>query len=124
MLKQGMDDPRRWSNVDIFSENWERDLTSFVQLSPGGSTIEVDVGLGKGRHGLFTIAVIKVLESEEGRGMTYEGVIQSIGCLRDDQTPEAVGMSKASLLWFRETAHLGGQEELSSTSVPSGCLLM
>src|SRR6266571_8291401 len=30
MLKQGMDDPHQWSNVDIFSENWERDLTSFV----------------------------------------------------------------------------------------------
>ena len=117
MLKLGMDDPRRRSNVDIFSENWEKDLTSFVQLSPGWSTIEVDVGLGKGRHGLFTIAVIKVLESEEARGMTYEGLIQIIGRLREDQIPESIGTRKTSLLWFRDTAHLDGQEELSSTRV-------
>ncbi len=127
ILKLGMDNPRRRSDVDIFSENcdWERDLTSFVQLSPGHSTIEVDAGLGKGRHGLFTLAVIKVLESEEGRGTTYEGVIQIIGRLCNDQTPEAIGTRKASLLWFRDTAHLDGQEESNSTtSVPSACLLM
>jgi len=117
MLKLGMDNPRRHSNIDIFSENWKRDLTSFVQLSPGHSTIEVDAGLGKGRHGLFTLAVIKVLESEEGRDMTYEGVIQIIGRLRNDQIPEAVGTGKASLLWFRDTAHLDGQEESNSTSM-------
>ena len=38
-----------------------------MQLSPGITTAE-DAGLGKGRHGLFTIAVIKALE---GRGTTY-----------------------------------------------------
>ena len=106
MLKLGMDSPHRRSNVDLFSENWRRDLTSFVQLSPGSSTIEVDVGLGKGIHGLFTFAVIKALESEEGRGTTYEGVMQLIGRLREEQIPEAVGMRKASLLWFRDTAHM------------------
>ena len=93
-----------------------------MQLSPGFSTIEVDAGLGKGKHGLFTIAVIKVLESEEGRETTYKGVIQIIGHLRNGQMPEAVGTRKVSLLWFRDTAHLEGQEELNSTT--STCLLM
>ena len=45
----------------------------------------MDVGPGNRRHGLFTFAVIKALESEEGRGTTYEGVIQLIGRLRKFQ---------------------------------------
>ena len=49
MLKLGMDHPRRRSNVDLFSENWEKYLTSFVKLSPGLAAIEVDAGLGKGK---------------------------------------------------------------------------
>ena len=55
-------------------------MTSFVK-----PRLDLYSDLGKGRHGLFTIAVIKVLESEEGRGTTYEGLVQIIGCLRDPQ---------------------------------------
>ena len=74
MLKLAMTHPRRRSDVNIFSEEWNRDLLYFVRLSSGDeSTVEADIGLGKGRHGLFTFAVIKALESEEGRETTYEG---------------------------------------------------
>ena len=102
MLKLAMDNPRRCSNIDIFSKNWKRELASYVQLEPGGSTIEMGVGPGNRRHGLFTFAIIKVLESEEGRGATYEGVIQLIGHLRKSQMPKAIGISKDSLLWFTQ----------------------
>ena len=109
MLKLAMTHPRRRSDVNIFSEEWNRDLLSFVHLaSGGGSTVEADIGLGKGRHGLFTFAVIKVLESEEGRETTYEGLLQIIGRLRQAQRPVGFGMRKMSLLWFRNI-----QEELS-----------
>ena len=112
MFKLAMNDPRRRSNVNIFSEKWNRDLLPFVHLSSGGeSTVEVDIGLGKGRHGLFTFAVIKVLESEEGRETTYEGLLQIIGRLRQSQSPVGLGMRKAFLLWFRNT-----QEGLSLSS--------
>ena len=96
MLQQG--------NVNLFPEKWERDLASFVELSAGFSTTEVDIDFGnsKGRHGLFTFALIKFLESEEGRGATYEGVIRLINRLRYPQMPMAIGAGKTSLLWFRE----------------------
>ena len=88
-----------------------------MELSAGYSTMEVDLGLGKGKHGLFTF---KFLESEEGRGATYEGVIRLIDCLRDRLMPRAIGMRKASLLWVRD----GQPEEELSVPSPSGCLLM
>ncbi len=75
------------------------DLTSYVQLSPGvESTTEMGVGPGNQRHGLFTFAVIKALESEEGRGTTYVGVIQLISRLRKFQMPEASGTRKTLLI--------------------------
>jgi len=111
MLQQGNAHPRRCSHVNLFSEKWERDLASFVELSAGFSTTEVDIDFGnlKGKHGLFTFALIKFLESKEGRGATYEGVIQLINHLRYPQIPRAIGTRKTFLLWFRDD----GQEESS-----------
>ena len=62
MLKLGMDAPMG------ICENWKRDLTSFVELSAGPSTTELDdIGLGtEGKHGLFTFALMK---KEEARHM-------------------------------------------------------
>ena len=108
MIKLGMDHPRRRSKIDFDSENWEADTTSFVQLAGCRSFelgMEMDVnvfGLGRQTNGLFTHALVKVLESQKGRRVTYEGVIQTIGCLREFQTPVAVGTRKNSLLWFRD----------------------
>ena len=117
MLQQGNAHPRRHSHVNLFSEKWERDLASFVELSAGFSTTEVDIDFGnsKGKHGLFTFALIKFLESKEGRGATYEGVIQLINRLRYPQIPRAIGARKTDLLWFREV----GQEASSVFRLPA-----
>ena len=54
------------------------------------------------RQGRFTMALIKVLESEVARKATYESVIKSIGRLGRMQVPLAVGSRRHSRLWFEE----------------------
>ena len=54
------------------------------------------------RHGRFTLALIKVLESEMAKEATYESVITSIGRLGRLQVPLAVGSRKHARLWFEE----------------------
>ena len=73
-----VDAPKLISSQRIGRETWHF-LWSHQLIT------QVDFDLSKGRHGLFTLAVIKVLESEEGRGATYEDVVQLIGRLRDLQ---------------------------------------
>ena len=54
------------------------------------------------RHGRFTWALIKILESDMGRKATYASVINSIGRLGPMQVPVVVGLRKDSNLWFDE----------------------
>ena len=54
------------------------------------------------RHGRFTWALIKILESDMGINATYSSVIKSIGRLGPMQVPVAVGLRKDSNLWFNE----------------------
>ena len=54
------------------------------------------------RHGRFTLALIKILESDLARMATYDSVITSIGRLGRMQVPLAVGSRKHARLWFEE----------------------
>jgi len=54
------------------------------------------------RHGRFTWALIKILESDMGINATYTSVIDLIGKLSPMQVPVAVGSRKHSKLWFEE----------------------
>ena len=54
------------------------------------------------RQGRFTLALIKILESEMAREATYESVITSIGRLGRLQVPLAIGSRKHARLWFEE----------------------
>jgi len=121
--------PRRASNaLPLTSEDWEADVSSFVQLAAcqdfqlakeknfettedshheGRSPREVrPLGGITGpslRHGLFTFALIKILKSDKGRDVTYESVIELMGRLADMQVPVVVGSRKNSRLWFEES---------------------
>ena len=77
MLKLAMDNPRRCYNVS----KWKMDLTSYVQLSPGvESTTEMGVGPGNRRHGLFTFAVIKALESRSSVAKKIKPTSVKLSC--------------------------------------------
>ena len=74
---------RKWvghvghSSLDIFSEEWSRDLSPFVHLL-SASTVEVDV-----KEYMVCIPLLssKVLESKEVREATYDSLLQIIGRL-------------------------------------------
>ena len=121
--------PRRPPNaLPLTSEDWEADISSFVQLAACqdfqmASEINPDheedswreddstrpnprplgsITRPSPRYGLFTWALIKILKSDIGRDATYESVIELMGRLADVQVPTVVGLRKNSQLWFDE----------------------
>ena len=117
MLAAGMGHPRRHSTIDIRSPSWVADATSSVHLAGCGRSewaiemplkVNLDGGETRRHYGLFTAALLTVLESEKGKTATYEEVIQIIGRV-GSQTPEALGTRKQSKLWFKDSD--GGREK-------------
>ena len=88
---------QRSSEVDSDdSDWWNRDRTMNPTAGCGGITSRPL------RHGRFTWALIKILESDMGINATYLSVIKSIGRLGPKQVPVAVGSRKNSKMWFNE----------------------
>ena len=82
---------------EVNSDNWQpRGRITAPVKGPGGITAPSP------RHGRFTWALIKILESDMGINATYASVINSIGRLGPMQVPVAVGLRKGSKLWFEE----------------------
>ena len=87
--------PKRSSEID--SDDWQaRGRITSPIAGPGGITARSP------RHGRFTWALIKILESDMGINATYASVINSIGRLGPMQVPVAVGLRKGSNLWFEQ----------------------
>jgi len=72
-----------------------------LHFTPRGKMVTPVTGPSP-RQGRFTLALIKILESEMARKATYESVIKSIGRLGRLQVPLAVGSRKHARLWFEE----------------------
>ena len=92
-FKKRYDFIKRSSEVDL--EHWRpKGRLTHPVMGPGGITARSP------RHGRFTWALIKILESDMGINATYASVINSIGRLGPMQVPVVVGLRKDSNLWF------------------------
>jgi hypothetical protein len=140
MFEAADSNPRRSPNVpNIFSESW-MPLPSYCQdfqyaeesnFEDGSN--ETDVGMRRTwpvtrlspRQGRFTLALIKILESEMARKATYESVITSIGRLGRMQAPVAVGSRKHAQLWFckEECCAPGNFFESKQITICNECFL-
>ncbi|PPQ96528.1 hypothetical protein CVT26_010456 [Gymnopilus dilepis] len=106
---------RGFVEADDDDDGGEQEILQFSQFSPRGP-MKPTVGgklkpslSGKAdqvpaqtpiRHGRFTWALIKILQSKQTNKLTYESVIRSIGSLGPLQQPVVVGSGKSSKLWF------------------------
>ena len=75
-----------------------------MRLPASGAASE-DPKEDSARQGRFTMALVKILQSEMARNATYESVISSIGRLGRMQVPVAIGSRKHTRLWFEEMDH-------------------
>ena len=125
MFKAAENHPRRTPNTgSLTSEDWEVDVSPFVQLAacqdfqlaqeddftgddedtkePSASYLDDTIKKSSTRYGRFTYALIKILKSDMGRNATYESVIERVGSLGEMQVPVVVGSRKSTRLWFEE----------------------
>ncbi|KAJ7464422.1 caspase domain-containing protein [Mycena latifolia] len=76
-----------------------------LMLLPEGHTAQPShISQPSPRHGRFTWALIKILESKMGADATYASVIKAMGALGPMQVPVAVGTRKDFRLWFEPEA--------------------
>jgi Caspase domain len=129
MFQAADNNPRRRSYVSTASETWTPDMSSFVGLAACQDhevaeeyNVEMSNSVSRGMfgtswassqrlYGRFTWALVKALESEEGRTATYESIVTKlIGRLGPTQMPLAAGTRKASRLWFEDRAAATGYD--------------
>ncbi|PPQ81751.1 hypothetical protein CVT26_007399 [Gymnopilus dilepis] len=110
MLEAADSDPRRAKSLPSIaqSETWDADVSSFVLLAACQEYQRAEEfedkksQHGPRQRGLFTCALLKILESKEADGATFESIIHSIGQLSHTQKPAIVGTRKNSRLWFAD----------------------
>ena len=88
---------KRFSEVDSNDSDWQFKGRITNPIAGFGGITSRPL-----RHGRFTWALVKILESDMGINATYSSVINSIGRLGRTQVPVAVGLRKDSKLWFNE----------------------
>jgi hypothetical protein len=90
-LKADQHHRRLPSTIFARSPTWAIDTVDFYRPVVLAACQDTELAWERDGHGLFTSAVLQVLQSEKGREITCSGLIKTIGPLKDDQKPRFDG---------------------------------
>jgi hypothetical protein len=101
MFAKASEHPRRHpSAISISSANWASEVGHMVWPVVLSACQETELAWEQNGNGLFTSAIIRVLRSEKGRGITFSNLIKAISPLAYGQRPRLDVENSDQLLWF------------------------
>jgi hypothetical protein len=88
MFAEADDHPRRNpKTLSVRSPTWASDTANIYRPALFAACHETQLAWEENGHGAFTSAIMDVLRSEKGNGLTCSGLIEAIGPLSGNQTP-------------------------------------
>ncbi|KAJ2924395.1 hypothetical protein H1R20_g12691, partial [Candolleomyces eurysporus] len=109
---------RRPSTISVRSQAWASATVDIYRPVLLAACQDTELAWEEKQSGLFTSAVLRILRSEMGKGLTCSGLIEAVGPLRRSQKPRFDG---ADTIPFqpRNTVIDGARSNTSSSSIPS-----